>query len=230
MSWLLPAGPVQPNATWLPSGENDGRACHAGQRQERHGPERRHALGGWRRLPRGVGGDKQNWHGRRPDPAPASRRSRGWTLGPSAGGRIRREVFERHFQVRHRLISAGRDLCAGSAGWLAPRPAEPRPSSVLGGAGSSLRIFASTARFESPTKGLRPVTISYRTAPKLKMSERASTLRPSACSGDIYAAVPTHHSRLGQRRRARPGLGRTVRRIEELGEPEVEDLHAVRRR
>ena len=38
---------------------------------------------------------------------------------------------------------------------------------------------------ESPRKARRPVTISYSTDPKLKTSERPSTARPSACSGDM---------------------------------------------
>ena len=38
---------------------------------------------------------------------------------------------------------------------------------------------------EPPRKALLPVSISYITAPKEKMSERASTIFPSACSGDM---------------------------------------------
>src|SRR4030095_6003463 len=61
----------------------------------------------------------------------------------------------------------------------------------LGGCGASLTMLVSRASFVSAVNGFRPVTISYRTEPKLKMSDRASSLRPSACSGDIYAVVPT---------------------------------------
>jgi hypothetical protein len=43
----------------------------------------------------------------------------------------------------------------------------------------------------APWKARRPVSISYITAPSEKMSERASTGLPCACSGDMYAAVPT---------------------------------------
>ena len=47
-----------------------------------------------------------------------------------------------------------------------------------------------------PANARRPASISYRTAPKLKMSDRASTGWPSACSGDMYAAGPEHRARV----------------------------------
>jgi len=42
-----------------------------------------------------------------------------------------------------------------------------------------------TALAESPGKARCPVAISYSSAPKLKMSERASTVPPIICSGDM---------------------------------------------
>ena len=60
-----------------------------------------------------------------------------------------------------------------------------------GGVGCSLRILVSVESREVPRNGLWPVTISYSTEPKLKMSDRASSGRPSACSGDMYATVPS---------------------------------------
>jgi hypothetical protein len=42
----------------------------------------------------------------------------------------------------------------------------------------------------SPVNGNVPVTISYKTTPNEKRSERASMSRPRACSGDMYATVP----------------------------------------
>ena len=42
-----------------------------------------------------------------------------------------------------------------------------------------------TASVESPSKARLPVNISYSMAPVEKMSERASTDLPWACSGDI---------------------------------------------
>ena len=59
------------------------------------------------------------------------------------------------------------------------------PTRLLGGAGSLARIAASVEGPVSPSKGRRPVTISYSTEPNEKMSERASTFLPSACSGDM---------------------------------------------
>ena len=53
------------------------------------------------------------------------------------------------------------------------------------GDGSLCRMAASVDIFVSPEKAGRPVAISYSTEPKLKMSLRASTFRPSACSGDM---------------------------------------------
>ena len=41
-----------------------------------------------------------------------------------------------------------------------------------------------------PSNGSRAVTASYRTTPSEKMSDRPSTGRPSACSGDMYETVP----------------------------------------
>ena len=38
---------------------------------------------------------------------------------------------------------------------------------------------------DSPSKGLRPEAISYRTMPSEKMSERESRRLPSTCSGDM---------------------------------------------
>ena len=43
----------------------------------------------------------------------------------------------------------------------------------------------------SPSKARRPVSISYSTQPNAQMSLRLSASRPFACSGDIYAAVPS---------------------------------------
>jgi hypothetical protein len=42
-----------------------------------------------------------------------------------------------------------------------------------------------------PVKARRPEAISYNTAPRAKMSERASASFPSTCSGDMYWNVPT---------------------------------------
>ena len=53
------------------------------------------------------------------------------------------------------------------------------------GFGSTCRIADKVEISEGPSKARRPVTISYKTEPNEKMSERASTFPASACSGDM---------------------------------------------
>jgi hypothetical protein len=59
------------------------------------------------------------------------------------------------------------------------------------GGGSSRSTALNTCPTVVPLKGRVPDSISYRTAPKLKMSDLASRGCPAACSGDMYATVPT---------------------------------------
>ncbi len=47
-----------------------------------------------------------------------------------------------------------------------------------------------TLAWVSPSNALLLVAISYTTAPKAKISVRASTSLPSNCSGAIYCIVP----------------------------------------
>ena len=54
-----------------------------------------------------------------------------------------------------------------------------------GGGSRSMMAAVMLARL-FPSNALRPVTISYKTAPKEKISDRASASLPSSCSGDIY--------------------------------------------
>ena len=51
--------------------------------------------------------------------------------------------------------------------------------------GSSLRIAPSVSIDESRLNARAPLSISYRIAPKEKMSERVSTGSPRTCSGDM---------------------------------------------
>ena len=51
--------------------------------------------------------------------------------------------------------------------------------------GSSLRIADIVSAAESPWKARLPESISYRIAPKAKMSERWSDGLPRTCSGDM---------------------------------------------
>ena len=58
------------------------------------------------------------------------------------------------------------------------------------GGGSAVRTAAMRLAWLVPLKQRCPVTISYSTEPKAKMSDRASGSRPSSCSGDMYRNVP----------------------------------------
>ena len=58
------------------------------------------------------------------------------------------------------------------------------------GAGSRSAIEVITSVGVGPSNGFLRATSSYRTTPRLQISVRASTGKPRACSGDIYATVP----------------------------------------
>ncbi len=58
-------------------------------------------------------------------------------------------------------------------------------------AGASRAIAMSTSIVVLPVKGSVPVSISCSTTPNAKTSLRASTALPAACSGDMYAGVPS---------------------------------------
>ena len=80
----------------------------------------------------------------------------------------------------------------------------------------------------SPWNGRLPRAISYNTTPSENTSVSAPVGRPSACSGDMYASVPSavptpreiaRGARRGFRRERRPAV-----RLLQLREPEVEHL------
>ncbi len=81
--------------------------------------------------------------------------------------------LQRHCLIRP-LSSSG---TSGASSWIS--------------CGSLPSTAASVESAVSPRNGRRAVVISYRIAPNEKMSDRQSTALPSACSGDMYAAVPT---------------------------------------
>src|SRR6516162_7560211 len=56
---------------------------------------------------------------------------------------------------------------------------------------SAARMAAMVDAVVLPSNARRPVQASYKTAPRAKMSERASASLPSSCSGDMYWNVPT---------------------------------------
>ena len=57
--------------------------------------------------------------------------------------------------------------------------------------GSARITAASVSEIVSPVNAGLPVSISYSTAPNDQMSARRSTFLPRACSGLMYAAVPS---------------------------------------
>jgi hypothetical protein len=59
------------------------------------------------------------------------------------------------------------------------------------GRGLVARFAAMTLDEVFPSNARWPVSSSYSTQPKAKMSVRASTSRPSICSGAMYCGVPT---------------------------------------
>ena len=74
------------------------------------------------------------------------------------------------------------------AGCFARHPATTRATSggaSVSGGGSMCRIAPRIEIAFSPRNAFRALSISYKTTPKEKMSERASTLLPWACSGDM---------------------------------------------
>ena len=79
-----------------------------------------------------------------------------------------------------------------------------------------------------PAKALRPVAISYNTAPNAKISERASASLPSNCSGAMYWSVPSSvpSEVSGVVWVAQGGWHRGFRRIVPLRQPEVQQFHA----
>ena len=105
----------------------------------------------------------------------------------------------------------------------------PRAISAAG-FGSSRTIADKIGSMESPTKARRPVTISYSTAPKLKMSVRASSFFPSACSGDMYDDGPDNHALtvLGASATVSGGIEFAgPGPLGQLGQAEIQHLHAA---
>ena len=91
-------------------------------------------------------------------------------------------------------------------------------------AGSSFRIALSVSTAESPAKGRCPEESSCNTRPRLNKSDRASIVSPRTCSGERYPTVPT----ITPTSDMTSARGERIRRdAKQLGEPEVEDLHAA---
>src|SRR5262249_52802779 len=63
---------------------------------------------------------------------------------------------------------------------------------IRGEGGGSFNVCRSRSTGVSSANGRVPVTIWYRTSPSEYMSDAPVSLRPSTCSGDKYAGVPTN--------------------------------------
>ncbi len=61
----------------------------------------------------------------------------------------------------------------------------------MAGTASVCRMPSKIKAAVAPENGRIPVAISYSTTPSENKSERASNSSPRACSGDMYATVPT---------------------------------------
>ena len=76
-----------------------------------------------------------------------------------------------------------------------PRSRATRAGDTVAGnavqSGSPRSTAASVSEMPSPSNARRPVTISKSTHPKAQTSLRLSAARPLACSGLMYAAVPS---------------------------------------
>ena len=64
------------------------------------------------------------------------------------------------------------------------------PGGASRGGGGPDRIAAIVPAALGLANARRPLAISYRTQPRLKMSVRGSSGSPFSCSGDMYAVVP----------------------------------------
>ena len=124
-----------------------------------------------------------------------------WRVSLQLGLKLRLlpEVLEIDEQLVDRLISLSRSL----------RSALPMMRSIsggtsgansAGGGGSTFRISAITSLAVSPSNAALPVTISYMTDPRLKMSLRASTCKSARLLRRHILRRAPHHSRLAGRR------------------------------
>ena len=131
-------------------------------------------------APRGRETERGSTSRREPDASPsiqASSRPRSAALCHRSSGSLARHVLTT-------LSSAG----------------GTRPFEDVRGGGSLARIAVRTLFGESPGKARFPVTISKRTAPRAKMSDRASAGLPSTCSGARYADRPENRPGAGERK------------------------------
>ena len=119
-------------------------------------------------------------------------------IGPTEGTAGARRATEQRWQWPARAAASRARTPAHQRTGNAPRALSPNSgaprvrgaggmsgSSARNSGGSSFKMPCITAMALSPSNGRRPVSISYRTLPRLKRSERLSTGLPNACSGDM---------------------------------------------
>ena len=125
-------------------------------------------------------GEHEHESGKSPDERRSAARGGASPAQPGIGFLFQLE--KRNPKVAHVLEPAARIITKAPINDLL----EMRGTSgtvALTGFGCSFKIAASVERSESPWKARSPVTISYRTEPKLKMSDRTSTGLASAAPG-----------------------------------------------
>ena len=143
----------------------------AGEERDRCGCGDRDARDGRDRAPPIARPTRSAPPGARPVAHPPPTATRPGGRGRSAIGRP--GLFARHRATRRSRAGGTRGCSADTGGGSSRRMAPISPACVV------------------PANGLRPVSISYNTAPKAKRSLRASTPTPSICSGDMYCRVPS---------------------------------------
>ena len=176
------------NTTVWPSGENFAE----GISPRRYVSRSKVGCTGFRNLPSGVDARASRaistitaGHSKTRKPAPRLRDHSAFGRAQLARFQLLQHVFERDLDIRHALPAALRILAQAAADNALHVARNGRRRSGSAGTGSECSTDASVESLESPMKARLPVTISYNTAPNEKISDRASTVCPSACSGDM---------------------------------------------
>ena len=123
-----------------------------------------------------------------PIPARESRSSPHQTTGPPAQHVAKTASAPRAFP-EHWHSARGRADIACSTILQASGGTSGRK--LLRGIGRSPAAARAKTTVFDPTCGCRPLSMKYIVAPTAKTSLRSSVRHPSACSGDMYAGVPT---------------------------------------
>ena len=185
---------------------------------------------------RAESGARANWRVAR-TPTITSRRNvdaiqtgRGFRLENASSPRL----CPRPAAIQRSSISKSRGLCQRASGSLirhvlttcSSASEEPMGQTVENTIRSSSRIGVVRPPAAMRSKARRPEIISYNTAPKLKMSDRASASRPASCSGDMSLHSTKDHARSRQRFSRSMGSSVLCRRAAHSCQPEIEQLRA----